>query len=190
MKKICRGMKRVAAAALICGATLIAGCSYTVMPKNVPLIKGYEEPSLASASVIVTNAEKDSAAYDILTDEKDRSGFQADRQTWSKKIVEALARELARRGAQVRSNAPLTLSIALPGIVFIETRTLYQIKVKVAVSSSAGWSKEYEGRAQSSRYGVLSVTSEADRLAGRALAEAVKAMLGDAEFVGQLTGKT
>lgn len=180
------GIKRGAVAALICGAALLAGCSYTALPKNLPLIKEYEEVSLTGVSLIVTNTEKDPAEHDILTDEGERSGFRANRQAWSKRLVEALARELARRGAQVRSDAPVRLDITLPEITFIQTRSLYRFSVKVVVSSSRGWSKNYEGIAGSNRYGVWSTAAAADQWAGQALAEAVKAMLGDTEFLAHL----
>jgi hypothetical protein len=180
------GIKRGAVASLICGAALLAGCSHTAFPKNLPLIKEYEAVSLTGVSLIVTNAEKDSAEHDILTDEGEKSGFRANRQAWSKRLVEALARELARRGAQVRSDAPVTLDLTLPEVTFTQTKALYQFRVKVVVSSSTGWSKNYEGVAGSNRYGVWSASAEADRLAGQALAEVVKAMLGDAGFLAHL----
>jgi tRNA A37 threonylcarbamoyladenosine synthetase subunit TsaC/SUA5/YrdC len=127
-------------AALLCSAVIVGGCSYTAMPKNVPTMTGTETMSLSGVSVIVTNAEKDTTEYKILTDGKDDSGFRANREAWSRKLVETLARELARRGA-VRSNAPVKLSIALPEITFIESKTEYQFKVKVVVSSSKGGQK-------------------------------------------------
>jgi hypothetical protein len=186
MKKICPGIKRGAFAVLILIASLLDGCSYTAMPKNVPPITGYETRSLTGVSVIVTSAEKDSSEYEILTEGKDDSGFRANRQAWSKRLVEALARELARRGARVRSDAPVKLGLALPEITFIETDQLYQFKVAVVVSSSAEWSKTYAGIAETSRYRAVSMTTEADRMAGEALAEAVKAMLDDTEFLAHL----
>ncbi len=187
MKEICPGITYGAIAALLCSAVILSGCSYTAMPKNVPTMTGTETISLSGVSVIVTNAEKDSTEYKILTDGKDDSGFRANRAAWSKKLVEALARELARRGAKVRSNAPVKLSLTLPEITFIESKTEYQFKVKVVVSSSKGWSKTYEGTAGTSRYRATSMAAEADQLAGETLAEAVKAMLGDAEFLAQQT---
>ena len=189
MKKICPGMICGAVAALLYSAVILTGCSYTAMPKNVPVITGSETMSLSGVSVVVTNAEKDSTEYKIHTNGKDDSGFRANREAWSKKLVEALAKELARRGAQVRSNAPIKLSLALPEITFIESKTDYQFKVMASVSSSKRWSKAYEGTAGTSRYKAASMAAEADQLAGDALAEAVKAMLGDAEFLAQLPGK-
>ena len=180
------GMKRSAVAALVFSSSLLAGYSYTATPRVVPLVKAYEAVSLMSVSLIVTNAEKDSGEYDILTEKKEQSGFRANRRDWSKKLVEALARELARRGARVRSDAPVTLGLALPEITFSQTKELYEFKAKVAVSSSKGWSKVYEGIAGSSRYGIGSMVTEADRLAGQTLAEAIRTMLGDAEFIEHL----
>ena len=52
-----------------------------------------------------------------------------------------------------------------------------------------GGSKTYEGTAGMSWYKAASMAAEADQLAGDALAEAVKPMLGDAEFLTQLPGK-
>ena len=189
MKKICPGMICGAVAALLYSVVILTGCSYTAMPKNVPVITGSETMSLSGVSVVVTNAEKDSTEYKIHTNGKDDSGFRANREAWSRKLVEALARELARRGAQVRSNAPVKLSLALPEITFIESKTDYQFKVMASVSLSKKWSKAYEGTAGTSRYKAASMAAEADQLAGDALAEAVKSMLGDAEFLAQLPGK-
>lgn len=189
MNRIRPGRKRGRVAALICSAALLSGCSYAIMPKSVPPIKGYEALSLTAVSVTVRNAEKDATEYEILTDEGQNPGLRANRQAWSKRLVEALAGELARRGARVSSDAPVTLSLALPEIIFLQTSALYQLKVKVAVSTSTGWSKQYEGIAGSSRYRAWSVTAEADRWAAQALAEAVKAMLGDPEFLAHLGGK-
>jgi hypothetical protein len=176
-------------AVIICCAALLGGCSYTAMPKNVPMIKEPDASTLTGVSVIVTNAETDATESDVLTDRGESSGFLANRQAWSRKLVEALARELARRGAHVRGDAPLRLSVALPEIIFIETREQIQFKVKVAVSSSTGWTKNYEGVAGSERRRIGSVSEAADRLAGLALAEAIRAMLVDGEFVSQLAPK-
>jgi uncharacterized lipoprotein YajG len=186
MKTAHAGMKRRTIAALVAGAALLAGCSVTVTPKNVPLIKETEAVSLSGVSVIVTNAEKDAAEHAILTDRAAGSGLRANRRAWSGKLVETLARELARRGARVSSTAPLTLGVSLPEITFVKTGELYQLRVKVVISSTTGWSKNYEGIAGLSASSVWSISDETDQLAGRALAGAVKDALGDAEFLAQL----
>jgi len=189
MKRIRPGISCGAIAALLFGSVMLAGCSYTTMPRNVPAITGLDTVSLSGVFVTIANAEKDFNEYVVLTPEKDDSGFRANRNAWSGKLVESLARELAKRGAQVRSKAPVKLSLSLPEIIFIECKTEYQFSVKVNVSSSKGWSKTYDGTAGMSRYRVANMAAEADPLAGEALAEAVKAMLGDAEFLAQLAEK-
>jgi uncharacterized lipoprotein YajG len=175
-----------ALAALICSIALLAGCSYTAMPNNVPRIAGYDELSLKNISVIVKNSEENASTEEILTDQGEPSGFQANRQLWSKRLVESLAAELARRGAMVRSNAPVTLSIALPKITMLQTTNLYEFKVKVLVVSSTGWSKIYEGVAGGDINSVWSVTAAAAQWSGQALAEVIKAMMHDREFLAAL----
>ena len=175
-----------AVAALIFSTVLLAGCSYTALPNNVPPSAGYVDLSLKNISVIVKNAEENTSTEEILTDQGELSGFQANRQLWSKKLVESLAAELARRGAMVRSNAPVKLSIALPEITMLQTTNLYQFRVKVLVVSSKGWSKTYEGVAGGDINSVWSVTSAAAQWSGQALAEAIKAMMHDREFLAAL----
>jgi len=189
MRKSSLVVKHGAVAALVCSLLLLAGCSYKVLPKKVPAIKAFEELSLKEASLIVTNAEKDSSEYVILTGAGKKSALRTNRQVWSTLLVETLAGELAKRGAQVTSRAKLTLSLALPEITFTQTKDLSTFKVKVAVSSSAEWSKNYEAVAESGSEGIETATALADRLAGQALAEAVKAMLGDVAFSTQFSGK-
>jgi hypothetical protein len=175
-----------AVAALIFITALLAGCSYTALPNNVPRSAGYDELSLKNISVIIINTEKNGSIEEILTDQGEPSGFQANRQLWSKKLVESLASELARRGAMVRSNAPVKLSIALPEITMLQTTNLYQFNVKVLVVSSKGWSKTYEGVAGGDINSVWSVTSAAAQWSGQALAEVIKAMMHDREFLAAL----
>ena len=179
-----------ALASLICSAVLLAGCSITVMPNRVPPVKGYEELSLTEASLIITNAEKDSAEYAIQNEKGTKTGLLANRQRWSKRLVEALASELAKRGAQVRINAPLTLNIALPRITFSQFKNLYQFKATVTATLSTGWSRNYEGIAETGLNAFESVTAMADRLAGQALTNAVKAMLRDEDFLAHLKEKS
>jgi hypothetical protein len=131
----------------------------------------------------MVNAEKNSAEEAILTDEQSSSGLKANRHLWAKQLVEAVAGELARRGAQVRSSAKLVLGLSLSDITFKEAREASQFTVKALVSSSTGWSKTYEGTAKAEG---LSSPSETDRLAAQALADAARGMLNDAEFQAQL----
>lgn len=188
MEKLHASMQRGIVALLVCSAMLLTGCGVKVMPNTVPVLKNVETPSMNEVSLIVVNAEKDSSDYQILNDKGQNIGFVANKQAWSKKLVESLAGELAKRGAHVRANASLTLSIALPEIIFNQIRDTYQFKVKTVVTSSTGWSKNYEGIAESGLGLFESAETLANRLAGSALADAVKAMLSDADFLAQVSG--
>lgn len=184
-------IRSVSARFIVTALFLVAmssGCSYPVMPKRIPAVKASESLSLESVSVIVKSVEKDDTPYSIRTDTGRNSGFTADRKAWSRKLVEVLARELARRGAQVRGDAPVTVSVLLPGITVRETRDRFRVIMEVSISSSSGWSKVYEGAAETSKYGMLSPTKKVERLAGTAMAGAVGVMLNDAEFQGQILG--
>jgi hypothetical protein len=49
--------KHIAGALLIAAIVLLAGCSTTIMPRGVPLIKGLETGSLAGISLSIRNVE-------------------------------------------------------------------------------------------------------------------------------------
>ena len=180
---------RRAAAALVLSAALLAGCSIMVAPKNVPPVKEGERVSFAGDSLAVMNAEKDAAAYDVLTDRGQDSGLRGNRKAWSAKLVEALAGELAERGARVRNSARLKLKVSLPEITLVQTKELYRLKVKAEVTTSTGWKKKYEGVAGMSADSVWTMQNAARQLAERALSGAVTAMLDDKEFAAQCKAK-
>lgn len=167
---------------LVC-LVLISGCSYTVKPRNLPSVGGNQAISLAGVTVLLVNAEKNPTETAIPTDKKSSSGLKASRQAWARQLVEAVAGELARRGAQVRASAKIVLGISLPDITFKQDREASKFVVTAQVSSATGWSKTYEGTAKAEG---LSSPSETDRLAAMALADAARAILADAEFQAQL----
>ncbi len=169
---------------------LLGGCgAYTIRPGVLPPVRGFDGLSLSAVSLLVVNAEKDPAEQDILTPQKGRSGLRGNRQAWAKRLVESLSRELAVRGARVRSDAPVVLSVAVPEFTCSESRGQLQFMVRAVVSSSVGWAKEYEGVAEASGRSTGSVQADADRLAGQALADVVKKMLGDTAFLVRLGSK-
>lgn len=168
--------------------TLFTGCSYTVAPKQVPMISGYETVSLAGISLIVMNAETNSDELAISDDRGADTGLRMNSHEWTKRLVEAMAMELAKRGAQVRSRAPLKLSLALPEVTLSQKGLHFDLTVKAAASSSRGWSKRYEVTAETDIDNFESVSTVAERLSEQAFSEVLKSMLGDVEFVGQLVG--
>jgi len=175
---------------LILCLALLAGCStYAIAPRTLPPVKGFDGLSLAAVSLLVVNAEKAAAEQDILTPDQGRTGLRGNRQVWAKRLVESLSRELAVRGARVRSDAPVVLSVTVPGITFSEHRGQMHFAVRAVVSSSVGWAKEYEGVADSGDRSSGAVQEEADRLAAQALVDAVRKMLGDTQFLVRLGSK-
>ncbi len=173
------------AAPLFC-ILLISGCSLTVKPDTIPTLHEYGKVSLAGVSLIITNAEKDSAEHEIRNDSGAKWGIVANRSVWSKMFVQALASEFAVRGAQVRINAPLKLGIAVPQIVFNQYGKLRQFRVVVSVLLSTGWSRDYEGIAEALPGTFESTADLVNRLAGESLAEVIKSVLRDEDFLNKL----
>ena len=185
MKRSCSIIKGVAVSLLLSSMILLAGCAVRAMPDSVPSVKGVQMMSFSGVSLALVNAEKNASSYDIPTDKGQKLGFIGNRQVWSKKLIENLSGELAKRGASVAAKAPLRMAISLPEITLIEHDQLYQFKVVVAVSSK-GWKKKYEANAESRLAFFESVDTMASRVAGHALSAAIKTILGDAEFLTQV----
>ena len=170
---------------LLAGILILQSCSYTAIPRSVPMVREMDGLSFKGISVLVTNAETDAAEQSIPTETKRSSAFKANKRAWSQKLVESLAGELARRGADIRVSAPIVLSVALPKIVFTESRELVELRARAAVTLS-GWTKEFEGTAKKKTSGVYSVSEEMDRLAGQALSDIITQIISDAELSAQL----
>jgi hypothetical protein len=136
--------------------------------------------------MVVQNISRDAAPYPILTEKGVNVGFMADRQAWSKKLAEALSIELARKGAVVRSTASFKLNVAVTGITLVQTGKINQFKLKVTVSSSRKWAKDYDASAEATTGTFDTVDGLSNRLAGLSLAEVIKAMMEDPEFMSQL----
>jgi len=171
-------------------AAVLTGCGITVMPKNVPSSAGTDAVSFTDSVVIIANAEQNASEYAVRDDKGAKTAIVANRARWSKKLVETLASELAKRGARVRSNAAVKLNVSLPEITFNHFGDLFQFKVTAAVSSSSGWSRQYDGIAETSMGAFESASVMTERLAGDALSKVIKAMLRDEDFVAQVRNKS
>ena len=113
-------VKKGALALVLGGVVLLSGCAVKVMPENVPSVRGARTKSFAGVAVAIVNAERDASSYDIPTDKGQKLGFIGNRQVWSRKLVDNLSGELARRGARVAPRAPMKLAVSLPEITLIE----------------------------------------------------------------------
>ena len=108
-------------AAAFTGA-LISGCVVTAVPDRVPLQKGMLQQNLAGVSLVVMSASPGC----LSLPDSDRSGRRRRVRGRSagmvvKKLAEALAGELARKGASLRSTASLKLSVEVTEITLVQT---------------------------------------------------------------------
>lgn len=174
------------AAAVVTGALFLGGCVVTAVPERVPLQTGGLQQNLTGVSLVVLNAGRDASLYPILTETGVDVGLVGDRQKWSRKLTEALAGELARKGAALRADASLKLSVSVKEVTLVQTSEINQFKVKVSASSSRGWEKDYEVSSETQTGAFETVDSMARRLAGMSLAEVNKVMLNDRDFLAQL----
>ncbi len=175
------------AALLAATARLLTGCSTLVTPAPVPMIQENVQSPLQGITVGIVSAEQGAGEQEILTDGGAKTGLRCSRTAWTRILVEAMARELSRRGARVKSTAPLVLRVALPEIHAATPGDFYQVRVKAAIASSQGWLRQYEGIGGMKASQAPDIADEADTIAGHALAAAVKAMLDDPEFLTQMT---
>ena len=174
-------------AAAVTGTLLLSGCAVRAVPDRVPMQTGGIQKNLAGVSLVVLNAGQDASPYPILTETGVDVGFVGDRQKWSKKLAEALAGELARKGAALNASASLKLSVAVKEVTLVQTGEINQLKVKVSMSSSGGWQKDYEASSEAKTGAFETVDSMTRRLAGMSLAEVNKVMLNDRDFLAQLS---
>jgi uncharacterized lipoprotein YajG len=182
MKKSYSFIKDDAISLLISSMFLIMGCAVKAVPDNVPSVRGVHTMSFSGVSLALVNAEKHSSSYDIPTDKGQKLGFIGNRRLWSKQLIDNLSGELAKRGARIGPKAPLRLFISVPEITLLQHDGLYQFKVTVAVSSK-GWKKKYVANAGSRLAFFESADTMASRVAGNALAEAIKTIMADGDFL-------
>lgn len=182
---------RYLAAVVVMGALLSDGCTVKAIPDRVPMQADSRQKDLTGVSLVVLNAVRDASPHPILTGTGVDVGFVGDRQIWSRKLSEALAAELARKGAALRANARLKLSVAVTEVTLAQAGEINRFTVKVRASSSRGWSKEYEASAEAETGAFETVDSMTRRLAGTSLAEVNKVILNDRELLSHLaTGGT
>ncbi len=179
-------LMRFFAAAVMSANMLLSGCVTSVIPSEVPAQGGGRQEDLAGVILEVVSGSREPAPYKILTESGLNLGFTADRQVWSRKLADALAAELARRGARVRLNASLKLNVAVESVTLAQTEDTYRFNVKAGVSSTGGWTKEYDASAETTVGVFESVAGMSRRLAGQALANVVKTMAEDPDFLSRL----
>ncbi len=166
-------------------ALLLGGCGIVVAPGRVPLQQGGLQ-DLAGVSLEVASAGNDASPYKILNDRGENVGLTADRQQWTKQLAEALAEALARRGAAVRVGAATKLTLSVDTITIAQAGSNFRFNIKTTAATSGGWSKEYTTTAETDAATFESLDRMTKRLAGQALAGAIKAMLDDYDFLTKI----
>jgi hypothetical protein len=182
-----RSLKWLMAAVTL--ALFLGGCGIMIVPDQVPAQKDARERRLAGVSLTMLYRGQKASVYPILTSTGVDVGYAGDLNVWSKKLAEALGRELARKGAELRTNAHLKLTVSVTGITLLQTGEAKQFTVKVWASSSGGWSKHYEASAEITSGVFETQESMTNRLAGLSLARVIKVMLEDRDFLVQLGAK-
>jgi uncharacterized lipoprotein YajG len=177
---------RLSAAAVLMGALLLSGCVITADPGQVPTRKGVRQQNLTGGTLVVLSGIQDASSYPIVTETGVDVGFVGDRRAWSRKLAEALASELSREGAMLRTTAPLKLSVEVTTVTLVQTGQVNRFKVKVSASSSRGWAKNYEASAETTTGFFETVDSMTRRLAGMSLAAVVKVMLDDSDLLAHV----
>ena len=187
MNRGSNSFNRSIAAAAMTGALFLSGCmTTTVVPNGVPLQKGNQPHDVGGDTLEVMSGSRESAPYEILMPSGLDLGFTTSRQAWSRRLADTLAGELARRGASLRVNAGLKLKVSVESITLAQSREIYGFTVKVRDSTSTGWSKEYEASAETRINAFEFMDHLSRRLAGQALANVIKAMVEDPEFLSQI----
>ncbi len=170
---------------LILTATGCAFPPFHIQPKEIPTVEGRDDLALSGTQVSLINAEEDQSDYHILLPNGRYSSI-ANRHLWTEKLIEGLRAELGKRDAAINSTASNKLRFSIPEIAQENGAWggAARINVKVAVSSSSGWSKTYGGTAFA-RKGTT-VRDIIVRASSFALADVVKNMLSDKEFLAQI----
>jgi hypothetical protein len=174
---------------LVVGASLsLVACSPrgVTLPGAVPPLEGYKDLALSGSVLGVVSVETDTTDFLIYHSARHGS-FHGNRKRWCDTLVGTLSGELSTRGANVLPSAATRLMLRLPEITGRSGYVAIGFQAKAVVTSTAGWTKTYEGQASSSELGT-SFETRAARAASSTIAELVKAMLADPEFISQVRG--
>jgi hypothetical protein len=172
---------------LLVGASLsFVACSPrgVTLPDAVPPLEGYKDVALSGSVLDVVSVESDNVDFLIYRSARHGS-FHGNRRLWCDTLVATLSGELSQRGANIRPSAANRVMLRLPEISGRSGYMAIGFKATAVVTSTAGWTKTYEGQASSSEMGTTFETRAA-RAASSTIAELVKAMLADPEFISQI----
>jgi len=166
---------------------LLLACSRGVtLPNAVPPLEGYKDVALSGSVLGIVSVETDDTNFLIYHSARHGS-FHGNRRLWCDTLVATLSEELSKRGANILPSTATGFMLKLPEISGRSGYIAISFQAKAVVTSSAGWTKTYEGQASSSELGT-SFETRAARAASSTVVELVKAMFADPEFISQVKG--
>jgi len=171
---------------LVVGASLsLVACSRGVtLPNTVPPLEGYKDLALSGSVLGVVSVETDTTDFLIYHSARHGS-FHGNRKLWCDTLVATLSEELSKRGAKILPSAATRFMLKLPEITGRSGYMAIGFQAKAVVTSTTGWTKAYEGQASAAEMGTTFETRAA-RAASSTIAELVKAIFADPEFISQI----
>jgi hypothetical protein len=170
---------------LVCAALSLIACSHLALPTAVPPLEEFKELALAGSVLDVVSVETDNTNFLIYRSAR-LGSFLGNRKLWCDALVAALSKELSQRGATLRPTAATRFTVGLPEISGRSGYATVGFHAKAVVTSTTGWTKTYYG--QTSAAAGMTLGSLAERAANYTIAELVKAMFADPEFISQIKG--
>ncbi len=173
-------------AVAVCLMSLTAGCSLHVVPSEIPRLDTMTEGlagSFDNIMVTLVNAQPDDSNYSIKSWKGTNSGYELNRKLWTEKLVEALGGELVARRGRVGTGAPVTISLKITEVIYpryVYGKVLFD--ATASVTSNSGWTKTYVGKGD----GVAFRSKAWNYAASWAIADLVRVMMSDREFVAEL----
>ena len=183
MRRTARSLLWLAFAPLL----FAAACTHLVVPDAVPAVEESRDVALVGAKVVVVSAEKDDVEFQIYRSSRHGS-FMGSRKVWCDALATALSVELTKRGATVAADAATRVELTLPEITGHSGYATVGFKVKAVAACADGWKRSYDGSASAAA--GFSMGGIADRSASFVIADVVKLMLADPEFVAKVRSAT
>ncbi len=170
----------------MCLMSLAMGCSVHVVPSQIPRLDTRTEGLAGSfdhVTVTLVNAQSDNSDYSVKSSKGTSSGYLLNRKLWTDKLVEALGTELKARQGRVVGEAPVIISLKITEVIYpryVYGKVLFD--ATASVTSNSGWTKTYVGKGD----GAAFRSKAWNYAASWAIADLVRVMMSDREFVAEL----
>ncbi len=85
---------------------LLTSCSYVIVPQKIPPLKNFADLPLSDVSVALINKEENDSDR-LIIHSRCLGTFYGNPRLWTENFIDALSKELVKRGASVESKASL-----------------------------------------------------------------------------------